>query len=60
MQGKSMWVCTHVHCHVGVGDTPLPIEAVGELLQGLPHGLFPGDSDCPWRGKDFPVGRCGF
>lgn len=40
MQGKSMWVCAHARCHVGVGDTPLPIEAVGELLQGLPISSF--------------------
>lgn len=40
MQGKSMWVCAHARCHVGVGDTPLPIEAVGELLQGLPTSSF--------------------
>ena len=40
MQGKSMWVCAHARCHVGVGDTPLRIEAMGELLQGLPISSF--------------------
>ena len=35
-----MWVCAHAHCHVGVGDTPLRIEAMGELLQGLPISSF--------------------
>lgn len=40
MQGKSMWVCAHACCHVGVGGTPLPIKALGELLQGLPMASF--------------------
>ena len=35
-----MWVCAHARCHVGVGDTPLRIEAMGELLQGLPISSF--------------------
>lgn len=35
-----MWVCDHVRSHVGVGDTPLPIKALGELLQALTMASF--------------------
>ena len=33
-------MCDHVRSHVGVGDTPLPIKALGELLQALTMASF--------------------